>query len=116
MPLSPETPGEVLLKFLRGTPRSTQACRDHMDTEKRLTSVETEELLVELRDAGAIAYANGEWYVARSTRAKTRKRAVKKTHARQTDFFDSDAGHRYEGPSKRLLAIAKEWRAERCSR
>ncbi len=113
MPLVPETKEEVLLKFLRGTPRSTQACRDHLDLQKKLCSAETEELLAELRDEGCIAYANGEWYVLRSTRATTRKRPRRKPHPRQTDFFDDEAGHQYEGPSKRLLAMAKEWRAEK---
>jgi hypothetical protein len=111
MSLPPETSEDVLLKFLRGTPRSTQACRDHLSQQKNLKSPETEELLAELRDEGAIAFANGEWYVLRSTRATTRKGPRKKPHPRQTDFFDNEAGHQPDGPSKQALLFAEQWRA-----
>ncbi len=113
MPLVPESKEEVLLKFLRGTPRSTQACRDHLNTEKRLTSAETETLLAGLRDEGAIAYANGEWYVVGSTRASVRKKPRKKPHPRQTDLFDGEAGHQYEWPSREARRWFSEWKAER---
>ncbi len=110
MLLAPEPQEQVLLKFLRASPRSTQLCRDHRDTETRLTSHETEELLAELRDEGKIAFANGEWYVIESSR-RLRAKPRKKPHARQTDLFDSEAGHQYEGPSRQVLMFAEQWRA-----
>lgn len=113
--LAPEPQEEVLLKFLRAAPRSTQACRDHLSLEKRLTSPQTEELLAELRDEGKIAFANGEWYVIESSR-RLRAKPKKKPHARQTDLFDSEAGHQYEGPSRQVLMFAEQWRATKCSR
>lgn len=77
---------DLLLRHIRMSPCSSQACRDFM----RCSSVETERLLVELRDAGEIAFANGEWYVTDSSRRVRKK--PKKTHPRQTDFFDPEVG------------------------
>lgn len=107
MPL-PEFHTTKLLTFIRATPRSSQACRDHMD----LKAIETESLLAKLRDDGAIAFANGEWYVVDSNR-QARKKPTKKPHPRQTDFFNSEAGHQYEGPSKQVREYERQWRAEK---
>lgn len=80
-----------------------------------LKAVETEFLLAELRSKRAIAFANGEWYVVDSNR-RARKKPTKKPHPRQTDMFDSEAGHQYEGPSKQVREYERQWREEKCSR
>jgi hypothetical protein len=108
------TPAEHLIRFVRMQPRSSQVIRDHMDLQHKMSSHETELLLVELRDEGCIAFANGEWYVVESQR-RVRKRPVKKPHARQTDFFNPDAGHELEGPSHQVQMFAKKWRESKCS-
>ena len=102
------TPAEHLIRFIRMQPCKTQAVRDHMSLNHRLTSHETELLLAELRDEGCIAFANGEWYVVEASR-RVRKKPQKKPDARQTDFFNPDAGHEYTGPSKQLQLFVKRW-------
>lgn len=79
---------DKLLRFIRTQPRSTQACRQHME---ELKSSETEAMLRVLRDGRAIAHANGEWYVVDSQR-RQRKKPARKVHPKQTDFFDPEAG------------------------
>ena len=112
MPIAPEPSRDVLLRFIRSSPRSTQACRDHMHLAKNFASLTTEELLTELRDEGDIAFANGCWYVVDAT-ARPRAKPRKKPHPRQTDMFDPEAGHQYEGPSRQALLFAEQWRREK---
>jgi hypothetical protein len=72
---------EDLLKILR-QPKSTQQCRDLMPC----SSVDTEDLLLLLRDQGVIAYANGAWYVIDSSRLLRAPRP-KKEDPRQEKLF-----------------------------
>jgi hypothetical protein len=102
------TKDETLVRFIRMQPQSTQACRDHMNLGHKMTSHETELMLVELRNEGTIAFANGKWYVLEATRV-VRKRPKKKPDERQTDFFNPDAGHEYTGPSRQLQLFVKRW-------
>lgn len=79
-----ETVETALLALLK-QPKSTQALRELMDC----SSVTTEFGLMTLRDAGLIAYANGEWYKLRGGRLP-RKRRGKKQDQRQEKLFDDE--------------------------
>jgi hypothetical protein len=74
---------ESLLKFVRKAPRSTQACRKAMLE----SPADVEEALTRLRDSGAIAFANGQWYVPGSIR-RQRAKPPKKAHPRQGKLFE----------------------------
>ena len=75
---------EALIELLK-QPKSTQQLRDAMPC----SSAETESLLRALRDSGAIAYANGEWYKLRGGRLPHRRNG-KKQDQRQGKLFDDE--------------------------
>lgn len=84
-----------LLRFIRRSPRSTQARRTELGrlSEGKVSSMETEALLAELRDEGEIAFANGAWYVLTSE-ARPRAQPVPAAHPKQLPLFPDAQGRR----------------------
>ena len=62
-----------------------------MNTEHKMTSVDTEHPLAALRDSRSIAFACGEWYVVNTGRLMHKPKA-KQPDPRQMELFDNEEG------------------------
>lgn len=104
----------LLLRFIRRTPRSTQACRSELDriSGGKVSSMETEELLEELRREGEIAFANGDWY-ALDASSQPRAKAPQRPHPKQLPLFPDAQGRRLTGHERMMERIGDIARAAR---
>ncbi len=104
----------LLLRFIRRTPRSTQACRSELDriSGGKVSSMETEELLEELRREGEIAFANGAWYVLDAV-SQVRAKPKPRTHPKQLPLFPDAQGRRLTADDAMMERIGDVVRAVR---
>ncbi len=104
----------LLLRFIRRSPRSTQACRSELDRVSggKVSSMETEELLEELRNEGEIAFANGAWYVLDAS-SQPRAKAPPAPHPKQLPLFPDAQGRRLTGHERMMEKIGDIARAAR---
>lgn len=100
---------DVLLRYIRKLPRSTQQCRVQF---RELSSLDTESLLEELRDEGEIAFANGAWYVP-DARRPVSPRVSKPAHPKQLPLFADASGRRLTEHERLLERIQDRVRAVR---